>query len=137
MSILPDSLDQGNQENNIVLRFFKEYQISKLLKRSNFLKAKGHSCRELLYFLVMLVFSSKNLFRCLQVDPGTYGKDSFYRFLNNYHYNWGKFLLLLNSQVIRTFLLPLTSADGVNVFIIDGSLFSCSRSKTHGSAGRG
>jgi hypothetical protein len=130
MSILPDSLDQENQENNIVLRFFKEYQIAKLLKQSNFVKAKGYSCRELLHFLVMLVFSGKNLFRYLQADSGTYGKDCMYRFLNNYHYNWRKFLLLLSSQVIRTFLLPLTSADRVNVFIIDDSLYSRSRSKT-------
>ncbi len=131
MSILPDYLSQRNKENNIVLRFFSEFQVGKILKQSNFLKTKGFPCRDLFQFLIMLVFSGKNLFRYLQTESilSPFGKDSMYRFLNNSHYNWRKFLLLLSSQVIRTKLLLLTSRDRINVFIIDDSLFSRSRSK--------
>ena len=56
-------------------------------------------------------------------------KDAIYRFLNDCHYNWRKFLLFLSSKIIQTRIVPLTDEKRVNVFIIDDSLFSRSRSK--------
>ncbi|MEW5954412.1 MAG: hypothetical protein AB1815_11955 [Bacillota bacterium] len=79
----------------------------------------------------MLVFMGKNLWRYLDTDAGNtlFQKDAVYRFLNNCYYNWRKFLLLLSSQIIQNRIVPLTDEKRVNVFIIDDSLFSRSRSK--------
>lgn len=120
-----------NRSANAVQQFFKEHKIGQKMRQSNFSKQKGFLCTDLLQFLVMLVFTGKNLFRYLQSDvrSASFGKDSIYRFLNDCHYNWRKFLLLVSSQIIKTRIVPLTSEKRINVFIIDDSLFSRARSK--------
>jgi hypothetical protein len=79
-----------------------------------------------------LSFLGKNLYRYLDINTGTapFQKDAVYRFLNDCHYNWRKFLLFLSSQIIRSRIVPLTDEKRVNVFIVDDSLFSRSRSKS-------
>lgn len=83
-------------------------------------------------FLVTLVFTGKNLWCYLDTSAGKtpFQKDAVYRFLNNCCYNWRKFLLLLCSQIIKNRIVPLTNEKRANVFIIDDSLFSRSRSKS-------
>lgn len=130
-SMLPENMTAENKSANVIQHFFKEHKIGKMLRKSNFSKQKGFPCNDLLQFLVMLAFTGKNLFRYLQSDAEAvpFAKDSIYRFLNDCHYNWRKFLLLLSSQIIRTRIVSLTSEKRVNVFIVDDSLFSRSRSK--------
>ena len=131
-SMLPENMTAENKPANAVGNFFKEHKIGKALRQSNFTKQKGFSCNDLLRFLVTLVFTGKNPFRYLQSDTDNaspFKKDAIYRFLNDCHYNWRRFLLLVSSQIIRTHILPLTDEKRVNVFIIDDSLFSRSRSK--------
>mgnify|MGYP005839848801 CR=1 FL=1 len=130
-SMLPEKMTAENKSASAVQHFFKEHKIGKALRRSNFSKQKGFPCSDLLQFLVMLVFTGKNLFRYLHSDvsPAPFGKDSIYRFLNDCHHNWRKFLLLVSSQIIRTRILPLTSEERINVFIVDDSLFNRSRSR--------
>lgn len=130
-SILPENMTAENKSANCVVKFFKEHKIGQTLKQSNFFKQKGFPCKDLLQFLVMLVFMGKNLWRYLDTDAGNtlFQKDAVYRFLNNCYYNWRKFLLLLSSQIIQNRIVPLTDEKRVNVFIIDDSLFSRSRSK--------
>jgi hypothetical protein len=116
-----------NKSANAVQQFFMEHKIGKSLRKSNFTKQKGFPCKDLLQFLVMLAFTGKNLFRYLQSDAVNnvpFAKDSIYRFLDDCHYNWRRFLLLLSSQIIRTHIVSLTSEKRVNVFIVDDSLFS-------------
>lgn len=69
--------------------FFKQ-KIGQALRQSNFQKQKGFPCKDLLQFLVLLVFTGKNLRRYLDSDAGTalFQKDAVYRFLNDCHYNW-------------------------------------------------
>ncbi|OPY59391.1 MAG: hypothetical protein A4E56_03212 [Pelotomaculum sp. PtaU1.Bin065] len=131
-SMLPEKTTTENKSANYVTNFFKEHKIGAALRQSNFFKQKGFPCRDLLHFLVLLVFTGKNLFRYLQSDAeeAPFRKDAIYRFLNDCHYNWRKFLLLVNSQIIRCRIVPLTGEKRVNVFIIDDSLFSRARSKT-------
>jgi len=88
-SILPESTIDRNKEISIVLHFFKKHQVGKALRQSNFLKERGIPCNDLLQFLVMLVFTGKNLFRYLQAYLRSipFAKDTIYRFLNNCHYN--------------------------------------------------
>jgi DDE superfamily endonuclease len=111
--------------------FMKQYRIGTLLKRSNFHKSKGISCATVFRFLLLLVFTGKNLYRTLQADTGEYPYkgDTIYRFLNNAQHNWRKFLLLCSSGIIKEFLKPLTSEHRDDVLIIDDSLFSRNRSK--------
>jgi hypothetical protein len=129
--MLPENTTAENKSANYVKDFFKEQKIGRALKQSNFFKQKGFPCKDLLQFLVTLVFMGKNLWRYLDTDAGNapFQKDAIYRFLNNCRYNWRRFLLLLSSQIIRSRIVPLTDEKRVNVFIIDDSLFSRSRSK--------
>lgn len=131
-SILPENLTAENMSANYITKFFKENKIGRVLKKSNFFKQKGFPCKDLLHFLVTLVFMGKNLWRYINTGNGntSFQKDTIYRFLNNCYYNWRKFLLLLNSQIINSRIIPLTDEKRVNVFIIDDSLFSRSRSKS-------
>lgn len=131
-SILPENITDENRSANYVANFFKEHKIGQILVKSNFKKQKGFSCKELLQFLVTLVFLGKNLYRYLDINTGTapFQKDAVYRFLNECHYNWRKFLLFLSSQIIRSRIVPLTDEKRINVFIVDDSLFSRSRSKS-------
>jgi len=130
-SILPENTAAENKSANYVANFFKEHKIGQALKLSNFFKQKGFPCKDLLQFLVTLVFMGKNLWRYLDTDAGNapFQKDAVYRFLNNCSYNWRKFLLLHSSKIIQNLIVPLTDEKRVNVFIIDDSLYSRSRSK--------
>lgn len=56
------------------------------------------------------------------------GKDYSYHFLNSNKFNWRKFLLELSSRAVDL-IEPLTDARRINVFIVDDSLYECSRSK--------
>jgi hypothetical protein len=130
-SMLPENTTAENKSADYVASFFKEQKISQALRKSNFFKQKGFPCKDLLQFLVTLVFMGKNLWRYLDsdADSAPFQKDAVYRFMNDCCYNWRKFLLLLSSQIIRTRIVPLTDEKRVNVFIVDDSLFSRSRSK--------
>ena len=129
--MLPEITTAENKSADYVANFFKEHKIGQALRQSNFKKQKGFPCKDLLQFLVMLAFMGKNLWRYLDSDAGSapFQKDAAHRFLNDCCYNWRRFLLLLNSQIIRTRIVPLTDEKRANVFIIDDSLFSRSRSK--------
>ena len=120
-----------NNSASYVARFFKEHKIGQMLKQSNFTKQKGFSCKDLLQFLTALVFMGKNLWRYLNSDSddAPFQKDTAYRFLNNCHHNWRRLLLPLSSQIIRSRIVPLTDEKRANVFIVDDSLYSRSRSK--------
>lgn len=130
-SIIPENTAAENKSANYIAKFFKEHKVGQALKQSNFFKQKGFPCKDLLQFLVTLVFMGKNLWRYLDTDAGNapFQKDAAYRFLNNCYYNWRKLLLLLSSQIIQNRIVPLTDEKRVNVFIIDDSLFGRSRSK--------
>jgi hypothetical protein len=131
-TILPENKSFENERKILITRFLKDHHIGKMLNQCNFRKTKGIPCLHLLEFLILLVFSGKNLYRILAAknrDSFEFHKDCVYRFLNDCHYNWRKFLLMIGSSVIRNYLAPLTSEKRVNVFIVDDSLYSRSRSK--------
>lgn len=130
-SILPGTYPNENQLESQISKFFKQYNIGNLLRRSNFGKDKGFSCFQLFRFVFMLAFTGKNLYRTLQAgdDPDLPSKNSVYRFLNSTSYNWRKFLNLLSSLIIKDYVSILTSAERVKVLIFDDSLFSRNRSK--------
>ncbi|WP_062310644.1 IS4 family transposase [Alicyclobacillus sendaiensis] len=118
-----------DQLQSTVTRFLKNFRIGRLLRQSNITKQAGVPVLELFQLLFTLVFHQRSLKRFLEqptTDP--VGKDTVYRFLNSPRHNWRRFLLLLSAEVVRRFA-RLTSEERADVFIIDDSLFSRSRSK--------
>ena len=130
-TILPDQYAVEKQFASRVDIFLSKHGIGKTLRRSNFQKEKGFSCLELFKFVFLLVFNGKNLYRTLQseTNPENPEKDTVYRFLNSFRYNWRKFLLILSSTIIRETIEPLNRYNWKNVLILDDSLYSRNRSK--------
>lgn len=91
---------QNSQNENTQNQFSKaiqELHVGKLLRKSNITKSCGVSAYEVFQFLLLLVFQGKNLFRFLNSKhkDQAVSKNTYYRFLNETSYNWGRFLLLL------------------------------------------
>ena len=125
---------QNTQNENTQNQFsyaIKELQIGKLLRKSNIRKSCGIFAYEVFQFLLLLVFQGKNLFRFLnsKYKDQAVSKNTYYRFLNETSYNWGKFLPLLAVKVTTAFH-SLTRPERVNVLILDDSVIKRNRSKS-------
>ena len=126
-------INQMNTNDHTENQFFhalKELQIAKLLRRANITKSCGVSAYEVFQFLLLLVFQGKNLFRFLNSKhkEQAVSKNTYYRFLNEVSYNWGRFLMLLAVKVTSAFD-RLTRPERVNVLILDDSVIKRNRSK--------
>ena len=124
---------QNEQIENTQNKFsnaIKELQIGKLLRKANITKACGIPAFEIFQFLLLLVFQRKNLFRFLNSKrkDQAVSKNTYYRFLNETSYNWGRFLLLLSARVTAAFN-RLTRPERVKVLVLDDSIIKRSRSK--------
>ncbi len=129
-TIITDNSKTEHQISSKIDLFFSAFVISKLLKKSNFYKESGIQCVLVLKEIFGLVFSGKNLFRTLKMNPEdmSFKKNTAYRFLNSSRYNWARLLLLLATIVIDS-INKLTSDDRASVLIVDDSLYDRSRSK--------
>jgi hypothetical protein len=129
-SIITENLIVENTITSKIDAFFNKFTISKLLKKSNFYKESGIQCVVVLKEIFGLIFSGKNLFRTLKMNPDdiSFKKNTAYRFLNSSRYNWARLLLLLAILIIDG-INKLSSDDRVNVLIADDSLYDRSRSK--------
>ena len=126
-------INQMNQNENTKNQFsnaIKELQIGKLMRKSNIAKSCGISAYEVFQFLLLLVFQGKNLFRFLNSKRKdlAVSKNTYYRFLNDFSFNWTKFLLLLSAKVTSAFS-RLTRPERVKVFVLDDSVIKRNRSK--------
>ncbi len=108
----------------------RELQLGKLLRKSNITKNCGIPAYEVFQFLLLLVFQGKNLFRFLNSKhkDQAVSKNTYYRFLNETSYNWGKFLLLLAARVTAAFD-RLTRPERVRVLVLDDSVIKRNRSR--------
>ena len=124
-------ISQNENTKDDFSKTIKELQIGKLLRRSNISKNCGISAFEVFQFLLLLVFQGKNLFRFLNSKhkDQAVSKNTYYRFLNETSYNWGKFLMLLAVKVTTAFH-SLTRPERVNVLILDDSVIKRNRSKS-------
>ena len=88
------------------------------------------SVYELFKMLLLLVFQGENLFRFLSSDKGetACSKNSYYRFLEDCHANWNRFVMLLAARVITRFS-RLTRPERVKMFVLDDSVIPRERSK--------
>jgi hypothetical protein len=128
-TIITNKSSNENAISSKINNFFSTFAIYKLLKSANFYKESGLPPVEILKQLFALVFSGKNLYRNLDMNPDDIGfkKNTAYRFLNSSSYNWSKLLLLLVTAIISG-INKLTSDDRATVLIVDDSLFNRSRS---------
>ena len=113
-----------------VFHAFSKLGIASMLKQSNIrndsrkLEGEKDNSRRSAYtvftLLFLLVFQGLNLFRFLQSRKGdsACSKNTYYRFLDNCHYNWNRFLTLLSSKVIAH-IEPLTNVKRVKCFVLD------------------
>ncbi|HLR43486.1 MAG TPA: transposase [Pseudogracilibacillus sp.] len=127
-SMIPNS-DQSNQQKSRVAHFFKQAKIGTFLHQSNIHKEKGYSALVLVQFIFSLVLQEKNLYRALESGrfPDAPEKDAVYDLMKRVSYNWRKFLVLVSTHLIETFLQPLTNRDAV--LIVDDSTYNRNRSK--------
>jgi hypothetical protein len=129
-SIITDNSNAEHAISSKIDTFFANFSISRLMKKSNFYKEGGIQCVVVLKEIFGLVFSGKNLFRTLKMNPDdiSFKKNTAYRFLNSSTFNWARLLLLLVTLIIEG-INRLTSEDKVSVLIVDDSLYDRSRSK--------
>lgn len=94
------------------------------------LKKKGHSVFSVFRTLLLMVFHGCSLYEFLRSKKGesAYDDNTYYRFLDNAHFNWQRFLLLLSAKVI-CYMDTLTKPDRVRAFVLDDSVIPYQRSK--------
>ena len=131
MNIISQILENENNKSFSINKFFKENNISGIMKQCNFNKEKGIKSIIVFKLIFILLFTNKSLFRLLSTkkDSINFSKDVVYRFLNSVHYNWSKLLIILSSNIIKLNISKLTSEERVNVLIVDDSTYSRNRSK--------
>lgn len=112
----------SNVLKNPILTVLREINISKILKQSNFIKREvGYvPFQVLLHFLYMLVMNKRQS-SFVKQSTDAYGKDVYYRFVQNIRFNWRK--LLLNSAIaLIGKVRPLQKSSDYKVLIIDDTV---------------
>ena len=119
------------QLSDSIQTFFSRFRIASLLKKANAKKEKGIAPVRILQYLFMLIFRNKSMYmdQSLHHEEMDFGKDTIYRFMKNIHINWNRFTALLAAKISTEVMIPATSEDRVNAFVIDDSVFSRNRSK--------
>ena len=122
-SILPQD-QNGRELFNAISSFFCTFSIGNLLRKCNAQKEKGVPVIDIFKYKLCNVFSDRSMY--MQQKTGSFrasfSKTTYYRFLNSPKTNWLRFTTLLSKKVADT-IKPLTSADRVNAFVVDDSLF--------------
>ncbi|WP_068557791.1 IS4 family transposase, partial [Thermotalea metallivorans] len=131
MSIVSQKMKAENRFVLTVDNFFKKFSIASILKESNAYKEKGIPCVQVFKVLFRLAFTGKNLFMNYEAENPNipFARDVAYRFLNSMHINWQRFLYSLSAKVINHHIDPLTADNRADVFVIDDSFYSRTRSK--------
>ena len=125
--------EKNNAFDQIECNFINALQelgIAGLLRKSNIFKEKGHSVFSVFRTLLLMVFHGCSLYEFLRSKKGesAYDDNTYYRFLDNAHFNWQRFLLLLSAKVI-CYMDTLTKPDRVRAFVLDDSVIPYQRSK--------
>ncbi len=122
--------DSNNQLPKELKSAFNELQMFKHLRNAGITKNFGFSCAYLFKLVFCLIFEQKNWFRMLESKKSEDlpEKDTVYRFLNHFKFNWRRFLLSLSAATISK-ISCLTRHDRPKVLIFDDSSFERNRSK--------
>lgn len=110
-----------------VEKFFKDYKVMELLRRSGLRKSKGIPLWQILSYIFSNVFRDRSLY--MQQKSGKFNagfsKNTYYRFMQDPHINWLHFtIFLLAEKIINGHLRELTSDRQADCFVFDDSLYS-------------
>jgi hypothetical protein len=142
-SVIEATLNVNKIESSFSV-FFNRFHIASLFRPCRIEKKRGISTQPLFTFVLLLLFTGKNLYRhyhpcstpsekgkqpvsLVEQKPSAkqkhaYEDDTVYRFLKESTFHWKKFLTLLTKRIIHQFLQPLNELDRVTVFTIDDTL---------------
>ena len=111
--------------------FLRRYHISRILRSANAYKLRGLPVLSIFIVAFSTVFTQRSFFMQIHLQPGVipFAKETFYRFMNSCHIHWRRFTTTLAATIIQSTIAPLTSADRVNVLILDDSIYHRARSK--------
>ena len=130
-----NSIAQTNRSENQLSEkmqyFLRRYHVSRILRSANAYKHGGFPVLSLFLVAFSTVFTHRSFFMQmhLQRTAFPFAKDTFYRFMNSCRIHWRRFTTLLAATIIHSTIAPLTSADRVNVLILDDSIYHRARSK--------
>lgn len=104
--------------------FFKQDQLSDILRKNNAYKQQGVSVIAIVSYLFCLVFRNRSMVLDMQSGKArTFGKGIVYRFKSTSHINGIQFTTLLSARIIETTVEPLRSDKRRNAFVIDDTIF--------------
>ena len=111
--------------------FLSRYHVGRLLRTANAYKLRGFPVLSVFLVAFSTAFTQRSFFMqmSLQSSAIPFAKDTFYRFMNSCHIHWRRFTTMLAATIIESTLEPLTSADCINVLILDDSIYHRARSK--------
>ena len=111
--------------------FLRRYHVSRILRSANAYKLRVFPVLSIFLVAFSTVFTQRSFFMQIHLQPGVmpFAKDTFYRFMNSCHIHWRRFTTSLAATIIQSTIAPLTSADRVNVLILDDSIYHRARSK--------
>jgi len=109
---------------NPILEVLYEIKITKILKKSNFVKRNvGYPPFQIiLHFLYMLVMNKRQS-TFIKKSNSAFGKDAYYRFIKESRYNWRKFLMLSATALLQK-IKPLHKNGEHRLLIIDDTVES-------------
>jgi len=127
MAIISQDLYEEQCRSKSILQFSKEFNLGRLLEKSNIRKARGIGVLTVFINMLVVAFSGKSLNQLLSSGELVGKKDVFYRFMNSTSANWIKFVRLLASDMV-TRLIKFFS-DDMGVLILDDTIHKRDRSK--------
>ena len=107
---------------NQILSALREIKITTILKQSNFNKRNtGYPVFWILLHFVYMLIMNKRQSSFVKQSKDSYGKDTYYRFIQSKRYNWRK-LLLLSSKALIAKVEPLQKSTEAKLLIIDNTV---------------
>ena len=130
-----NSIAQTNQSEKHLSEkmqsFLSRYHVGRLLRSANAYKLRGFPVLSVFLVAFSTAFTQRSFFMQMNLQSSAipFAKDTFYRFMNSCHIHWRRFTTMLAATIIESTLEPLTSADRINVLILDDSIYHRARSK--------
>ena len=131
MKSITQTVKEWNSISQTISKFMKKFYLGSLLNSCNANKSKGYRPFQVFEYLISLIFGDRSMYMSYLTDNRApiFKKDTVYRLLNNPGIHWQKLTALLSAKIIKEDLVPLTSEDRKQVFIIDDTLYERARSK--------
>ena len=127
MAIISQDLYDEQCRSKSILQFSKEFNLSRLLEKSNIRKARGIGVLTVFIHMLLVAFSGKSLNQRLASEDLNGRKDVFYRFMNSTSANWLKFIRLLASDMTARLIRFFN--DDMGVLILDDTIHKRNRSR--------